>query len=260
MQRVIFCLAFCAACAAHNARAFVLTGYKWPQASAGAPITLTYSFSNLFDGGMLDQNDQPVPMPQLRSSVEEALGLWASVAPLNFVELPDAGPLATDAEYYNFGAYPQIRIGHHFIDGFGTNKAHAYYPYSPTGGLAGDVHFDDSDRWNLIGTLAYPDVLGAAEHELGHSLGLDHATAGTSIMYPTFVRMQGLGTGYLSADDIAGIRAIYGAGVGSVKPLPEPSSIVLLAMGIVVCVLARRRRMGPWRSRGSRVVSALGRR
>ncbi|MBI2823972.1 MAG: matrixin family metalloprotease [Planctomycetia bacterium] len=239
MQRVIFCLAFCAACAAHNARAFVLTGYKWPQPSPGAAITLTYSFSNLFDGGMLDQNDQPVPMAQLRSSVEEALGLWASVVPLNFVELPDAGPPATDAEYYNFGAYPQIRIGHHFIDSFGNNKAHAYYPYSPTGGLAGDVHFDDSDRWNLIGTLAYPDVLGAAEHELGHSLGLDHAGASTSIMYPTFVRMQGLGTGYLSDDDIAGIRAIYGAGVGSVKPLPEPSSVALLAVGIAISVWAR---------------------
>ena len=239
MIRRTACVLLVILAVARAADAFVLTGDKWPQANLGDQITITYSYSNAFDGGLLDQNNQPVPQSVIRSSVVEALSLWASVAPLNFVEVPDHGPTASDNEYAISPGDPEIRIGHHYIDGFGNYKAHAYYPFSTTSGLAGDVHFDDSDRWNVIGTLTYPDLLGCAEHELGHSLGLDHSADPTAVMYPTFQRMSGPGTGYLTADDIAGIRAIYGAGVGSVTPLPEPSTVVLAAIGVGLALGSR---------------------
>jgi hypothetical protein len=228
---------------ARGAAAYTLTGTKWPQAFAGAPVTITYSYSNLFDGGILDPNNQPVPESILRGSIEEALSLWASVAPLNFVEVPDSGPPVSDAEYPASASNAEIRFGHHFIDGFGNVKAHAYYPSSTFSGLAGDVHFDDSDRWALVGTLTYPDLLGCAEHEIGHALGLDHSLDPNAVMYPTFHRMDGPGTGFLTADDIAGIEAIYGAGVGSVHPLvPEPATISLVLAALVVGALFKRRR------------------
>ncbi len=229
------------------AQAFEVTGYKWPQAALGDPITITYSFGNLLDGGLLDPNNEPVQLGIIRESIEEALGLWASVAPLNFVEVPDVGPPASDLDYTMTPGMADIRFGHHDIDGFGNVKAHTYFPYSTTDGLAGDVHFDDSDRWAVVGSLTYPDLLGCAEHEIGHALGLDHSGFPTSIMYPTFVRMDGPGTGYLTADDIAGIQSIYGAGVGSVTPLPEPSTIALAALGMSMLLAAprfRRRKAG----------------
>jgi hypothetical protein len=228
----------------NRADAFSLTPWKWPQTQLGASVTLTYSYSNFLDGGLLDSHEQPVPVGLLRGSIEEALSLWAAVAPLNFVELPDIGPppSSSDASYFGTGI-PQIRIGHHPLDGFGNVKAHGYYPTQSgsTDQLPGDVHFDDQDRWEMIGSLNYPDILGAAVHELGHSLGLDHSADIQAVMYPTFPRRQGLGTAFLTADDIAGIQAIYGSGVGSVSPIPEPCGAILLITGFFGILLSFRK-------------------
>ncbi len=253
MLRNLFCccLFLLSIAAPRTADAFVLFGTKWPQSSLGAQVTLTYSYSNLFDGGLLDSSGQPVSTFVLRTSIEQALAQWAAVAPLNFVEVSDVGPAPTDFEYSLVPGEAQLRFGHHYIDGFVNVKAHGYYPdNSGLSGLAGDVHFDDADRWNLVGSLTYPDILGAAEHEIGHALGLDHSLDIHAIMYPTFKRMQGLGTGYLTADDVAGIRAIYGSGVGSVTPLvPEPSTLMLLVIGLAALPLVQSRRRRSQRNR-----------
>src|SRR4051812_5499860 len=52
------------------AYAFELSPWKWPQTQLGASVTLTYSYSNLFDGGLLDSNEKPVPVELLRASIE----------------------------------------------------------------------------------------------------------------------------------------------------------------------------------------------
>jgi hypothetical protein len=61
-------------------------------------------------------------------------------------------------------------------------------------------------------------------------------------LYWIFHRFSGLGTGQLFPDDIAGIQAIYGSGVGSVSPLavPEPATALLAALG-TACLLTNRR-------------------
>jgi hypothetical protein len=182
--------------------------------------------------------------------------LWASAAPINFVEVPDDG-----LWYGSSTQFGQIRFRHIYINGpdpvIGdpVAKAQAYYPPGTT--YAGDVEFDDSDKWQEVGTLRQPDILGAAIHEIGHTLGLGHATGiipgeywsyqvydsigqvvdhlepkGNANMFWIFTRYSGLGTGQLLPDDVAGIQAIYGAGQGSVTPLgvPEPATIQMGAL------------------------------
>ena len=223
---------------------FVLQGGKWPQPGGlGSPVTLTYSFQNMFDGGIKMPNGQPLSISLIRKSIEEAMGLWASVAPLTFVEVPDDG-----LPYGSSTQYGQIRFRHIYINGpdppppaLPIAKAQAYFPSSGAT-LAGDVEYDHADPWQEVGTLPVPDILGATIHELGHSLGLGHTDLTEANMYWIFTRTAGLGTGKLFADDIAGIRAIYGAGSGSVVSLvPEPAIGVLLTGAAVVCLLRRSR-------------------
>ncbi len=228
-------------------RAYVLSGSKWNQPGGlGSPVTLTYSFQNMFDGGLLMPNGQPLPASLIRNSIEEALGVWASVTPISFVEVLDDGlPYGPSLQ---FG---QIRFRHIFLNGPDPPppadpiaKAQAYFPSISVQG--GDVEYDHGDRWQEIGTLPQPDILGATIHELGHSLGLNHTDLVNANMYWIFTRTQGLGTGKLFPDDIAGIQSIYGAGRGTVTSLvPEPGTALLAVLGACALYFGRRRRIRP---------------
>lgn len=196
---------------------FAVSGLQWDQPSGpGSQITITYSYSNLLDGGM-----GGLTADQLKQAVEEALSLWASEAPLTFVEIEDVGPDPSVSDSsYDVGSSADIRIGAHVADGpNGAQLAHAFLPYSSTDGIAGDLHFDIEEDWGLSNGGFF---LETALHELGHCLGLDHEENVDAIMNPFLGgRFSGLGTGFLLADDVAGVQAIYGTGTGSVTPLVQ---------------------------------------
>ena len=216
---------------------FGTTRTPWPQAKRGDPVYLTYSYENMFDGGLLDPAGNPVPASQIRTAIDEAFSVWSQVAPLHFTEVPDDG-LAYGAS----SEYGTIRLRHRYINGpdtpggTPTTKAIARYPGSYT--TSGDIDFDDSDPWALIGTVHEPDLLGAAIHEIGHTLGLTHSNDSTACMYWTFKRFTGPGSGELTPDDIAAIQSVYGAGVGSVTPLatavPEPTGWGLAVLALLL--------------------------
>ncbi|HEX5470866.1 MAG TPA: matrixin family metalloprotease [Lacipirellulaceae bacterium] len=215
----------------NTALAYVIGGSPW----TGSPITLTYSYVNVFDGGIKMPDGNPLPNSLIKGSIEEALGLWSSVVPVNWVEVPDSSAST-------------LRFRHIFINGPDPPP-----PADPIAkaqatcigrGFGCEVQYDDSDRWQEVGTQPNPDVLGATIHEVGHILGLQHSLDPTANMYWIFTRFDGLGTGQLFADDIAGIRALYGPGVGSVTPLalPEPNGWLLLAAVLCALPFAGRRR------------------
>jgi Matrixin len=232
---------------------YVLEGGRWPQPGGmGKAITLTYSFQNMFDGGLhgpgttpgpdgvFQPNGPSLPVDLIRHSIEQALGLWASVVPVNYLEVPDTPT-----------SHGQIRFRHILINGTDppdpadpVAKAQAYFP-DAGGDMAGDVEFDQGDPWQAAGTTHIPDLLGAATHEIGHTLGLAHTPVEGAVMYWIFHRFDGLGTGFLTPVDINGVQAIYGAGHGSVTPMsvPEPATVALLAVaGAMVVARLRFRR------------------
>ncbi|MGL4512829.1 MAG: matrixin family metalloprotease [Lacipirellulaceae bacterium] len=238
--------------AAGGPAAFVLQGGQWPQPGGlGSRVTITYSYNNFLDGGLLDPNGVSVPADYLRLVTYEAFSLWAQVAPLHFVEVADVGtPVFSfnSAEYlaYPASSFGQIRLNHLYINGtdeengFPTTKAQAFFPFNG-GNIAGDIQFDNGDPWAVIGTRSQPDVLGILTHEIGHTIGLGHATIVEATMNPAAPRRRGPGTGSLHPDDIAGVRAIYGVGVGSVTLIPEPAAIALLLSVAAMTSPARRR-------------------
>lgn len=99
--------------------------------------------------------------------------------------------------------------------------------------LEGDIEFNARDyRWqnrrpSTGGTWGTQYVADIATHEIGHFLGLDHSSDPSATMYPT--AMPGIDT--LSADDVAGVQALYGPAAGTTTTSPTEEATVALASG-----------------------------
>lgn len=206
----------------------------WPQPDGpGSSVFLTYSFSNLFDApflrGVLSEQE-------VRTATAEAFRLWTSYVPLHFIERIDSGPPPSDLNYFA-GDHPDIRIGAHAI----ANPfvlAHGFLPIHVSwSGLAGDIHFNSVSpfMWGLGDGFPVVDFLEVMAHEIGHAIGVRHLYASQSIMSPLHgFHFGGLGTAFLFPPDVAAAQAIYGAGAGSVHPIPEPATAVLVSTALLV--------------------------
>lgn len=217
---------------------------SWPQAGGpGTPITLTYSYSNLFNGSLVDRNTgQPFEATLLRSAFEAALRDYAAVLPISFLEVADTGPLPETGPYDATGL-ADIRIG--IVPTVRGAYAYAYFPSAdPAQGLGGDIVFNAASPWTPV------FFYGVAQHELSHVLGAGHAVEGDppAGLPGTPAAQQ---AGYegpvfgLSLEMAQALQAVYGVGSGTVTPLsavPEPSGWGLMAAGLALVGWRQRRR------------------
>jgi hypothetical protein len=217
----------------------------WNQTGGpGTPLALTYSYSNLLDGGF---NSSLAPT-ELRRLTDEALATWAAYVPISFHEVVDSGPLPGESEYPSVPS--DIRIGYmpRLPD---DHVAHVHQPYERggylSGGLAGDMHFSNDPGALGKATWGYGaanplalDFFSVMLHEVGHALGIPHLSADGAVMGTRLVFFAGAAD--LQAADIAAIRALYGSGAGGVYPLasaaplptPEPRTWLLIASGMAL--------------------------
>ena len=218
----------------------VFAGYypmysSWEQPGGpGSELTLTYSFSNLYDGSILDfTTGKAMDISLMRSIFARALQDYADVLPIHFIEIVDNGPLPESGEY-DPAELADIRVGQvaHIDDA----NAYAYFPFTGSG-LAGDIVFNaERFGYNWFPALFY----AVAQHELGHSLGMGHylddeideliyfddltysqQSSYTGAVYPLHPEM------------IIALQNVYGIGVGSVTPISLPASFYLLLSCII---------------------------
>ena len=93
-------------------------GLQWPQPS-GRGTAVRDHLQLQQPPGWLVLLDAAGGLPRGNRGSAEALGLYA---PLDFIEVPDAGPAVADLPYATASSDPQIRIGHHVS----ADLAHAY--------------------------------------------------------------------------------------------------------------------------------------
>ena len=188
------------------------TGGSWNN-----PDELTFSYINVFDGGIQDTFGNALSDANIRSAILEGMSVWTGVAPIKITQVPDSGPNPpNDIAYFQFDS--RLRFGHHNIDGPGGDLAHAWLPNAGSS-LAGDVHFDNTETWQIgsTGNQAPWDMVEVAAHEVGHALGMQHDNTFNALMNDTYQgRYGGFGTAFLLQDDINGIQSMYGVGLGYV--------------------------------------------
>lgn len=215
---------------------------SWDQPNGiGSDITLTYSYSNLFGGGVVDSAGQPFSADIMRSAFERAFADYASFLPIHFVEMADNGPLPETGQY-NPSGLADIRIG--VVPHIDDANAYAYFPQdADTNGLSGDIVFN-GQRFGLGWSQIW--FYAVAQHELGHSLGVGHYINEDS---PANITANSEYTGPIFPLDhmmISALQNVYGAGVGSVTPssaIPEPKTWVLLMAGLSLVLFSGARKL-----------------
>ncbi len=178
-------------------------GDGWDGAGLGA-AALGVSFTSVTEKASADA---------AQAEILRALNEWAKYAALSFS--PGAPSTANSAINVLFarGAhgdpYP--------FDGPGGVLAHTFYPgdVNPEP-IAGDMHFDADESWNIGADV---DIFSVALHEAGHALGLGHSDQPGAVMYPYYHQVTGL-----AAEDIAAIRDLYAAASGGNTPQPAPNT------------------------------------
>jgi hypothetical protein len=211
----------------------------WPQPGGpGSPITLTYSYSNLLNGSLLDRaTGQSFSSELLRGAFETALRDYTAILPISFVELRVSGPAPETGQYDPTGL-ADIRVG--VVPYVVNANAYAYFPGSSADGLAGDIVFNAQAPW----TAGF--FYGVAQHELGHSLGMGHAVPGAASTFQGSMQAAEYeGPLFpLAPDAVGALQAAYGIGTGVVTPLspvPEPMTSAMWGCGLILLGLGVRR-------------------
>jgi hypothetical protein len=177
-----------------------VSGYQWANTNVSVSYLPDGATTEGYSSNLFALLDAVAPRDVWQREFARALQTWANVTNLNFHFVTDSGAASgASGSAQGDSRFGDIRLSAHNLSG---PLAYAYYP-SSWSTLGGDIMMA-SEKIFSVGSSR--DVYSVLVHEVGHTIGLDHSDAGT-VMY---AYITGVYAG-LTADDIAGAQAIYGA-------------------------------------------------
>lgn len=187
-------------------RGFATLGSKWPNGSIVVNLQLTPPSGSLIDGH-----------PNFDAAATTALATLNQYTDLvKFSAVPASTRPRGDGDLVNHVFFDS----RYYNESFGPNTlaVTTRWTIGGTQRAEGDVVFNTAFAWNsyrgnvmTINGRETWDLVRVAMHEFGHLLGLDHPDEqGQSVNALMNSRIGNLDS--LTADDIAGLRALYGAG------------------------------------------------
>ncbi|MFA5908897.1 MAG: matrixin family metalloprotease [Vicinamibacterales bacterium] len=198
-------------------KGFSLLANKWPNGTVTMQMQLGSGSGTLIDGST-----------SWNQVATNALATWNTHIDLvKFSAVNDSTASRGDGTGSNNVFFDSAVYGR----AFGADTlaiATSWYNTATNNKIEGDVVFNNTKRWDSYrgnqrsGTF---DFFRVALHEFGHVLGLDHPDENgqsvNALMNSTIGNLDAL-----AADDISGIRSLYGAGVTSnisFPPRNEPN-------------------------------------
>ena len=186
--------------------AYALEGPKWPN---GSTVVMQLSMGNA-GRTLLDGNTS------WNAAAAPALDSWnAVIGGMQFGKVMNSTSAVSSGDHVNSMAFSNTNFGHSF--GSSTLAVTTYW-FSGSTMTEADILFNNNQSWDSYrGSLrsGVYDIQRVALHESGHALGLDHSSLSTAIMYAYINNSY-----QLTADDIAGAQALYGAATSSPTPTP----------------------------------------
>ncbi len=198
--------------------AYALEGATW------ATTSITYSFAT---GTYSSDASDPFSSSiggSYQNAIQWALQQWASVTPLTFTQVADSQSA-------------DIRIGFGDLNTSSTGViGQTSLFWTSSGNFVPDevVRLEDPNQLALTpdgsGNYDYSGTPATLEqvalHEIGHALGLAHASDPNAVMYASV----GANNQTLDGTDVAGIQSLYGAPASTPTPVAAPSTSDVIAL------------------------------
>jgi predicted Zn-dependent protease len=209
-----------------STRGFAFLEHKWPSGSSVVmQLQLGGGSGTLIDGSS-----------SWNQVATNALVTWnTNIDLVKFAAVNDSTVARVQNDGLNSVFFDSAVFGRTF-DASTLAIATSWFSVSTGAKLEGDVVFNSTKSWNSYrGNLrSTKDFYRVALHEFGHILGLDHPDEfGQNVTAQMNAIIGDLDA--LAADDIAGARALYGAGVTSnisFPPRNEPADFFNQLIGV----------------------------
>ena len=201
---------------------YALEGAQW------ASTSITWSFATSNYGSDASDPFSNAISAAYQGAIEWALQQWSSVAPLTFTQVADSPSSNGSAD---------IRIGFGDLNTASTGViGQTNLRWDGAGHFLQDevVRLEDPSQFSATssgsGNYTYNGTSATLEqvalHEIGHALGLAHASDPNAVMYASV----GANNQTFDGTDVAGIQALYGAPASTPAPVatPSPSDVIAL--------------------------------